>query len=205
VTGVNRRAAKAEATRARIIASAYGMFCQAGYRGTTMDLIAQQAGVAVQTVYFAFRTKDELLQAVFEWTVLGDDGRPPHLQRWHVEALAESDAYRAVPRLVAGIGTINARMAPIIPVFSAVSQDPAGMIYQKSEQQRRADMLQLADGLAKKTPLRKGVTRRRAVDLLFVLTGPSLYRSLVLEVEWTPRGWTRWVTDTLIQDLFPSE
>ena len=93
-----KRRAKAEATRARIIASAYGLFCENGYRATTMDLIAQQAGVAVQTVYFTFHTKDDLLKAVFEWTVLGDDGVPPHRQAWHLDALAEPDGTARSPR-----------------------------------------------------------------------------------------------------------
>jgi AcrR family transcriptional regulator len=202
VVAVNRRA-KAEATRARIIASAYELFCESGYRATTMGLIAQRAGVAVQTVYFTFHTRDDLLKAVFEWTVLGDEGVPPARQSWHVEALAEPDAYRALPKIVAGTGTIHGRMAPLTGVFSAVAQDPAGAIYQQSEELRRADMGQLADTLAKKTPLRKGVTRRRAAELLFVLTGPALYRNFVLEAGWTPREWTRWVSDTLIRDLLP--
>jgi hypothetical protein len=47
------------------------------------------------------------------------------------------------------------------------------------------------------------VTRRRAVGLLFVLTGPALYRAFVLEAGWTPREWTRWVSDTFIRDLLP--
>lgn len=202
MVAVNRRA-KAEATRARIIASAYELFCESGYRATTMGLIAQRAGVAVQTVYFTFHTKDDLLKAVFEWTVLGDEGVPPHRQAWHVEARAEPDAYRALPKIIAGTGTIHGRMAPMIGVFSAVAQDPAGAIYQQSEELRRADMTRLADTLAKKTPLRKGVTRRRAAELLFVLTGPALYREFVLEAGWTPREWARWVSDTLIRDLLP--
>lgn len=202
MVAVNRRA-KAEATRARIIASAYELFCESGYRATTMGLIAQRAGVAVQTVYFTFHTKDDLLKAVFEWTVLGDEGVPPHLQAWHVEALAEPDAYRALPKIVAGTGTIHGRVAPMIGVFNAVAQDPAGAIYQQSEELRRADMTRLADTLAKKTPLRKGVTRRRAAELLFVLTGPALYRDFVLEAGWTPREWRRWVSDTLIRGLLP--
>jgi AcrR family transcriptional regulator len=36
-----------------------------------MDAVAADAGVAVQTVYFAFRAKGDLLQAVYEHAVLG--------------------------------------------------------------------------------------------------------------------------------------
>ena len=200
---VNRRA-QADATRARIIANAYELFSQNGYRATTMQLIAARAGVAVQTVYFTFRTKDDLLRSVFEWTVLGEDARPPQLQDWHVQAMAAPDALRAVPLLVAGIGAINARMAPLLLVFQAVALDPVGEIYAESEWQRRSDMSDLAQALSRKTPLRAGVTRRRAADLLYVLTGPALYRDFVLEAGWTPTEWDRWVSHSLIRDLFTS-
>jgi AcrR family transcriptional regulator len=201
VASVNRRA-QADATRARIIAHAYELFSQNGYRATTMQLVADGADVAVQTVYFTFRTKDDLLRSVFEWTVLGEDGRPPQLQDWHVEASAAPDANHAIPLLVAGIATINARMAPLLPVFHAVTLDPVGEIYAQSEQRRRADMGDLALVLSRKTPLRAGVTRHRAADLLFVLTGPALYRDFVLEAGWTPTEWVRWVSSSLIRDLF---
>ena len=42
-------------------------------------------------------------------------------------------------------------------------------------------MAKLASALARKTPLRKGMTRRRAAALVFVLTGPPSYQSFVLE------------------------
>jgi hypothetical protein len=86
-----------------------------------------------------------------------------------------------------GHGVIEARGGGGLGVFSAVAQDPAGAIYQRSEELRRADMGRLADRLATKTPLGKGVTRRRAAELLFVLIGPALYRDFVLEAGWTPR------------------
>jgi AcrR family transcriptional regulator len=201
VAAVNRRA-KADATRARIMANAYELFGQTGYRATTMQLIAERAGVAVQTVYFTFHTKDDLLRSVFEWTVLGDDQRPPRLQDWHVQASAAPDAYEAIPQLVAGVGTINARMAPLLPVFHTVMQDPAGEIYVQSERRRRSDMEELVELLSHKTPLRNGLTRRRAADLWFVLTGPALYRDLVLEAGWAPADWAAWVSDTLTRNLF---
>ncbi|HEY2795139.1 MAG TPA: helix-turn-helix domain-containing protein, partial [Micromonosporaceae bacterium] len=152
---ISARRAKADATRARIVQAAYALFGELGYRATTMDLIAERAAVAVQTVYFVFRTKDDLLRAVHEWTVLGDHPTPPQQQDWHVAALTEPDVARALPKIIAGIATINARIAPMVAVFHAVSQDPAGAIYQQSEELRRTGMAELVETLAKKTPLRK--------------------------------------------------
>ena len=42
-----------------------------------MDAIAAEAGVAVQTVYFAFRTKPELLIAAYDQAVLAAWTPPP--------------------------------------------------------------------------------------------------------------------------------
>jgi hypothetical protein len=83
-----------------------------------------------------------------------------------------------------------------------VAQEPAGVVYQRSEKLRREGMTQLIDDLAKKTPLVPGMTRRRAADLIHFLTGPESYRALVLDAGWSPTGWVRWVSDTLRSDLF---
>src|SRR5690242_14191040 len=47
--------------RARIAEAAFRLFAENGYAATTMDAIAREAGVAVQTVYFTFHTKAEVL------------------------------------------------------------------------------------------------------------------------------------------------
>ena len=92
-----------------------------------MESIAERAGVAVQTVYFAFRTKDDLLGAVYESGGAGDEGTPPPMQDWNVTALAGSDARDAIPATakLARIATLHARVAPMLPVFDAISPEPA--------------------------------------------------------------------------------
>lgn len=103
---------RAKATRARIIRAAYELFCQVGYRSTTMQGIADRGGVAVQTVYFTFGRKDDLLQAVQEWTVLGDMPVPPSRQGWYLAAMRAGAAPEALPHLLTGIATINVLEAP---------------------------------------------------------------------------------------------
>lgn len=154
---------RAAATRARIIRAAYDLFCDRGYRATTMEAIAEAADVAVQTVYFTFGTKDELLREVHGWTVLGDDPTPPAAQAWHVAAMREPDARQALAKLTAGVATLNARIAPMLPVFAAVRQEPAGEIYEMSKDLRRRDMRALVERLRSKTPLKRGMTRSEDV------------------------------------------
>jgi AcrR family transcriptional regulator len=67
----NQPGSDGAATRRRILDSALTAFVTRGYSSTTMDAVAADAGVAVQTVYFAFRAKGDLLQAVYEHAVLG--------------------------------------------------------------------------------------------------------------------------------------
>ena len=57
-------AARARATRARVVAAAAPLFVTRGYLDTTMAELAGAAGVAVQTLYLAFGSKAAVLAAV---------------------------------------------------------------------------------------------------------------------------------------------
>jgi AcrR family transcriptional regulator len=60
------RAAKAEATKARIRASATALFCEGPSEDFTLDEVANRAGVAVRTILRAYPSKDELIYAALE-------------------------------------------------------------------------------------------------------------------------------------------
>jgi AcrR family transcriptional regulator len=198
------RQEQAAATRQRILDAAYDLFCELGYRATTMALIAERAGVAVQTVYFTFRTKDALLQEVHDQTVLGR-GTPvvPPQQPWYAAAVAEADSARSMRILVDGIATINARVAPMLPVFHAVVADPAGEVYRNAEALRRPAMYDVArEVLLPKGDLRPGVDAAYAGDLLVVLLGPEIYRMYVLELGWSHERWVDWTAQVLLSELF---
>ncbi|MGI5131625.1 TetR/AcrR family transcriptional regulator [Pseudonocardia sp. CA-107938] len=196
------RREKSAQTRTRILDAAYALWCEHGYRATTMQDIADRAGVAVQTTYFSFRTKDSLLQAVHDRTVLGEDGQPPEHQPWYTAAIAAPAIDDAVATLVTGAAGILARVAPMLPVFESVSADPAGAVFRRGEQLRRDSFGKLVTLLERTAPLRPGLSYAHAVDLLFVLLGPPLYRSLVIESGWAEHEWAAWVTATLLRDLF---
>lgn len=52
--------------RARILAVARRLFAEAGYDATSMGRLAEEAGVAPNTIYWYFADKDALLVAVLE-------------------------------------------------------------------------------------------------------------------------------------------
>jgi AcrR family transcriptional regulator len=185
--------------------AAYDLFCSDGYRTTTMEAIAERASVAVQTLYFTFHTKDELFQAVHERTVLGDENLPPPLQPWYLAAVAAEDIRPAVRHICRGVLSISRRVAPMVPAFHAVAGDPAGQVWERSQQMRHDGMADLVAALAKKKPLRKNVTKDHAADVLYLLLGPDLYWTTVLGRGWTERQLANWTARVILDDLFGLE
>ena len=57
---------KPRATRANIIQAADDLFYGEGVRATSMDAIAERAGVTKRTLYYHFRSKDDLISAYLQ-------------------------------------------------------------------------------------------------------------------------------------------
>ena len=64
---------RALVTRRRMVRAAYDLFSASGYLGTTMSEVAQQAGVAVPTIYYTFGTKAVLLEEALGAAIVGFD------------------------------------------------------------------------------------------------------------------------------------
>ncbi len=70
--------AEVEARRTLIIESAFHCFLTSGFEETSMDDIAQKAGLKRPLLYLLFRNKGDLLVAIFEHLV---QGRPERAQK----------------------------------------------------------------------------------------------------------------------------
>src|SRR6476646_6145232 len=96
MAGLNKldgRRQRSQRTRARIVGAATGLFLDHGYVGSTIEEVAEQAGVAVQTVYYVFGTKPNLLAAVLDATVAGDIQPLPVLERGWVQDISDEEAH----------------------------------------------------------------------------------------------------------------
>jgi AcrR family transcriptional regulator len=67
------RAAQARATRRVIVDAAARLFVQEGFGQTTVDAIAEEAGVSRKTIFAAVGGKVELLKLALDWAITGDD------------------------------------------------------------------------------------------------------------------------------------
>jgi AcrR family transcriptional regulator len=196
---------RARATRGRITKAAYALFCERGYSGTTMSDIAEAAGVAVQTVYFVFHTKSELLSRTYDFAVLGEDEPlPPEQQAWYRAMTAQANVGGAVLEAVRGIGTILARATPLDTVVrgSAASDPEAAQIRQRHEGWRAAGYRAMLDVLRTKSPLRAGMSAERATHLLLLYIGMDTYRVLVHDFGWPHEEWIAWTTTTVAEQVF---
>jgi AcrR family transcriptional regulator len=194
------RKARAQATRQRIVESARQLFLEQGYAATTMPEVAASAGVAVQTVYFAFRTKGDLLQAVFAWVVLGPDCMPPHLMPWWPTANDGYEIEDSIRRFIDGTFELLARAAPL--VWTVLGDESARAAYEHNEELRRVGYTHLVPVLVDKHPLRSGLTPTRARDLLLVLTGPQVFVQYTRDLGWTQTELGDWLTNAVLEQVF---
>lgn len=190
---------KAAATRRRMMQASCAIFSKRGYAGTTMDAVAAEAGVAVQTLYYTFRTKSELLQAAYEWAVVAD-GVPPHLSEWWRAVDEATDVRDAVRLLVENTIPILERAAPLVWVVQ--SDEGARAVYEHNEKLRIDGNQALVRMLAAKHPLRNGLTDDRARDILLVFTGPQQFQLLTAEYGWSSAEYTTWVIGAVLRELF---
>ena len=198
------RAEKARQTRSRMLARARELFVDVGYAATTMDQIAREADVAVQTLYYTFRTKGQLLREVVETTAAGEEDPLPVPERPWMRELLSSDSAQRVLALAIEHGTdIYARVASLWPaVHAAAAADPeVGRYWEGITAGRRAGVRRIVARLAELGALRDGLDVDRATDLAFILLGHDVYRGLVREAGWTAAAYKAWLLTTLVRQL----
>lgn len=199
-----KRQAQARETRRAILDAALDRFVATGYAATTMQAIADDAGVAIQTVYAGFGTKRELLRQLIERTITGDDAPEPITERPESRAVAdEPDPRRRAERDAAVSRSITERVAPIVRIATeAAASDPdLAAMMDVVKAARREEMIVSARMLAGPDGLR--VSEREAAATLYVLYSPAVADMLMGDHGWSSKRYERWlarmILDTVIR------
>lgn len=188
----------------KILHAALNLFVTRGYPSTTVEMIAHEAGVAVQTVYFSFRAKVNVLKQLVDTNIAGDTQPTATLQRaWVADALAEPDPARQLEIQVKGTAAIYRRVAALLGVLRRASDtDPAvAELWRTNQEQRRALHRQLVTALRRKGTLPSGMRLSQAVDISYAVLGPELFHVLVTERGWSIAEWERWTLNALRREL----
>jgi AcrR family transcriptional regulator len=199
-----------------MLAAAYRLFCEKGYPATTMDAIAREAGVAVQTLYFTFGTKAQIISDTLGAAIMGFDEYTPMPEQfdasqefktfmtWFPAFEAEPDPHRALAIFVKGGADIFQRTAPLARALDAAAADPEVASVQRVAEERRYDgFREIVRLLAKKGGVRAGVTQARATDIVLVLYSAETYNALVAGRGWSHAECIRWMIDVLSRQILP--
>lgn len=191
------RSEHAAATRSRVLQAAKALFARNGYTATTIAALAEEAGVAAQTLYSAFGSKAEIAISVMEDAVISSG-----IREANEAALREPDGEKAV-RLVAAAGSrLYAVEAELVRLLSAeVAADFARI----SNHHRLQDLTNLATsspGVASHFARKEDA--RRAAIAAWAVSGIETYDRLVLQAGWSHEEYERWLGDTFTRTLLPS-
>ncbi|HTZ15707.1 MAG TPA: TetR family transcriptional regulator, partial [Mycobacterium sp.] len=111
------RAEQAAATRRLVLDAASRLFVERGYTATSIDAIAQAAGVGRSTVFAASEGKPWLLKTAYDRAIVGDDEPLPLLQRPQARTLFEmTDPAEIIAGYARIIATAMQRVSAIYEV-----------------------------------------------------------------------------------------
>lgn len=176
------RANSAARTRATILATAMRLFLEHGYGKVTVTDIAQEANLAVPTVYASTGGKSAILS-----TLIAEAVADPIVEET-LAAIRESRSPDEVISVTAhGTRVDNERYHDIAQVMTAaaVIDDTATDIVVRSDQEYREALSHAAKRLQSLRRLKKGLTKKRAVDILWFYFGREAWHLFVYDRRWS--------------------
>lgn len=193
------RREKAAATRRAILVAAQTEFVENGFHGATITAIARRAGVAPQTVYFVFHTKPDLIDAVIDDLVMGKDAVPPERTAWWAQMRDEPDATETLRIFIRGSAGVYRRASPVSEVLraAAVANEELHARREREEAGRRAVFREALKIVARKAPLRHGLTHDAAVDIFMTTFSPTVYRLFRDERGWNHQRVVAWMCESV--------
>jgi AcrR family transcriptional regulator len=198
------RAAQARETRRSIVSAAARLFVEDGFGTTTIDGIAEAAGVSRKTVFTAVGGKVELLKLAIDWAVAGDDEPVPLAERPEIKRLfRERDPAALLRGWLHVQVVIDSRVAGLYQALTvAAGTDPAARaIWEEALRQRHEGASVTVDRLAALGGLRAGLTVEEAADIAWLHSDPVLYERLVLRRHWSTDRFEEWLSQAMIHQL----
>jgi AcrR family transcriptional regulator len=168
------RSSRSERTRERITAAVRGLLEEGSFHSSTVEEVAERAGVSRATLYQHFGSRLDLVDAICDTFAVN----PALLELREVVELPDPEA--ALDETIAHSIRFWATEDPVLSeLYGVVAIDPAaGELVARQRADRRGEMQRLARHLEASGRLRAGLRERDATDLLMVLTSYETYREL---------------------------
>jgi AcrR family transcriptional regulator len=194
----SRREVAAADTRREILRAARRLFAEHGFASTSVQQIAQQAGVAVQTIYSSVGSKSALLLALND--LIDEEADVAGLT---AELLQETGPPQLIAKGVHLTRQLNERCGDLIQaLLSAEPAEPeAASVVADGMRRHEHGADQLAQRLAALGALRAGTTPERASAVFSMMTSPASWRQLTHRAGWTFDEAEAWLIPSLTQLL----
>lgn len=201
-----QRATGAAQTRTKILDAAQRLFVESGYSLTTLQQIADTAGVSVQSVYLA-GSKASLMTAILHRAFTGDEEFVSLLERPDFVAIMnDEDTSRALGRYADFVVNANGRIADLnhAATLAADADRSIGAELERTELRRLDDIHTGSVWFVHRGLIRQSDASEFA-DVLSYLTSPHTYRYFTVERGWSVERFTQWLRSSIESAFSPSE
>ncbi|MEE8492153.1 MAG: TetR/AcrR family transcriptional regulator [Acidimicrobiia bacterium] len=195
------REEQAQETRLRIRKSARRLFAAQGFTETTITQIADDAGVAPQTIYAVFGSKSAIVGEMLQDLETSAD-----IGAWVAKMIAEGDPHRQLRIFVSMNRTLFEKGAPILRAAMAARSEPeVAALIERGDGSRRVGTTQLTQIWSRQEALREGLKPADAAELLWLLTSVEQYLLATDGLGWSPDHYEQWLGDLLDREMLESD
>jgi AcrR family transcriptional regulator len=161
-------------TREQITAAVRELLAEGTFHESTVEQVADRAGIARATLYQHFRSRLELVDAICDTF----DANPA-LRAIRQSVEEPQPEYALAETIQNTIEFWSSEDAVLAQLYGVVGIDPAARdLVERQRNDRRGEMTRLADNLRKAAALPAGMTAAQALSRLMVLTSYETYREL---------------------------
>jgi AcrR family transcriptional regulator len=195
---LNRREVAAAETRREILRAARRLFAAHGYPGTSLQQIAEEAGVAVQTIYSSIGSKAALILALND--LVDEEAGVAQLAPG---VRSETDPPQMIAKAVHLTRQLNERCGDLLQVMlSAAPAEPdVAAAFADGMRRHESGIAALTQRLETQGALRAGTTPEQATAAFAMMTSPPSWQQLTRRAGWTFDQSEAWLTASLTQLL----
>jgi AcrR family transcriptional regulator len=194
----NRREVAAAETRREILRAARRLFATHGYAATSLQQIAEESGVAVQTIYSSVGSKAALVLALND--LIDEEAGVAQLA---AGVFAETDPPRLIASGIRLTRQLNERCGDLIQVLVSAELAEPDAAAAVADGMRRHELgaSAIVQRLQALGALRTGTTPEQAAAVFSMMTSPASWRQLTQRSGWTFDESEAWLTASLAQLL----
>ena len=198
VRRLNRREVAAAETRREILRAARQLFAAHGYPSTSLQQIAEESGVAVQTIYSSVGSKAALVLALND--LIDEEAGVAQLG---AGVLGETDPPTMIAKAIHLTRQLNERCGDLLQVMLSAGPAEPDVAAAVADGMRRHEsgFSAMAQRLGALGALRAGMTPERAAAVFSMMTSPANWLQLTQRAGWTFDDSEAWLTDSLTQLL----